>query len=248
MVWVVVIVLIMVFIGATVLLVSRQMNIPREPDREGDDNEESIMAYNHVSRWPIFTLERYIILKALAKIRPIGWIVDVGSGPGYLAAQISRKYPDTRIAGLDNNEFTSITAERTWQSNTKENLEFLTGDALRLPVSNSSVDFVISSLSLHHWTNAQAAFHEIHRVLKPGGRFLIFDLRRDAPRYFFFALKFGQTFLAPKAIRNINGAVGSFWAAYTPDEIKTIVSTIPIENLRIEAQVGWMLIFGAKMQ
>jgi ubiquinone/menaquinone biosynthesis C-methylase UbiE len=224
------------------------MRIVREPDRERADDADSIKAYNQVSRWPIFTLERHILLKSLTKIKPKGYLIDVGCGPGYLAAQISLSYADLKVVGLDNSELTTKIAKSNWSSGFYNNLEFIIGDAQRLPISNDSVDFVISSLSLHHWEDGQEAFREIHRVLEPGGRFLIFDLRRDAPRYFYFALKIGQVFLAPRAIRNINGAIGSFWAAYKPSEIKTMLNSIPVENLRIEPQLGWILISGSKVR
>lgn len=242
-----IIALLVAFVSIVVLLLSLPMSIIREPDREGSDNVRSIEAYDRVSRWPIFTLERYIILKALDRINPEGWLVDAGCGPGYLAAQISLNYTGLRVIGLDNSKLTIKMAKRKWLSGSHDNLEFIIGDAQRLPFSDDSVDFLISSLSLHHWKDGQAAFREVHRVLKPGGRFLVFDLRRDAPRYFYYLLKIGQLFLAPKAIRNINGAVGSFWASYKPSEVKLILNGIPVESLRIEPQFGWMLISGSKV-
>lgn len=38
---------------------------------------------------------------------------------------------------------------------------------------------VISNGSLHEWEHPIRAFHEISRVLRPGGRYCITDLRRD---------------------------------------------------------------------
>lgn len=246
--WIGIIALIVVMLAIVGVLASRPMKIPREPDREGAEDEEALQAYDRVSRWPIFTLERYIILNALDKIKPEGRLVDVGCGPGYLAAQISQKFPDLKVLGLDISEATVINAKRNWPADAYDNLGFLVGDAQRLPVSDSSVDFVVSSLSLHHWQDAQMAFREVRRILRPGGQFLIFDLRRDSPVYFYCALKIGQAFLAPGAIRRINGAVGSFWAAYTRSELKTILDKIPLEDLRIEPHFGWMLIRGSKSE
>jgi SAM-dependent methyltransferase len=224
----------------------RPMRITHDPTREGVEDAAALQAYYHVSRWPIFTFERHIVLKALSKIKPQGQIVDIGCGPGYLAAQINQKFPDVKIAGLDINELTLKNAKRTWPPDLYPGLEFLTGDAQQLPFLDKSLDLIVSSLSLHHWHDAQAVFQEIFRTLKPGGKVLIFDLRRDSPSYFYWALKIGQAFLAPTSIRNINGAVGSFWAAYTPPEIEAIVHGIPLDNLLIESGFGWMLISGNK--
>jgi SAM-dependent methyltransferase len=241
-----VIVFSVIVLSIIAIVAIRPMRIPHDSTREGVENAEALQDYYRVSRWPIFTYERYIVLKALFKTKPQGQLVDIGCGPGYLAAKIYQKFPDVKIAGLDINELTLKNAKRTWSSYLYPGLEFLTGDAQQLPFPDSSLDFIISSLSLHHWPDAQAVFQEIFRTLKPGGKVLIFDLRRDSPSYFYWALKTGQAFLAPTSIRNINGAVGSFWAAYTPSEIEAMVHGIPLDNLRIESGFGWMLISGNK--
>jgi SAM-dependent methyltransferase len=47
------------------------------------------------------------------------------------------------------------------------------GTAEELPLEDGSADGVTASFTLHHWTNLEAAFGEIHRVLRPGGRLVI---------------------------------------------------------------------------
>jgi ubiquinone/menaquinone biosynthesis C-methylase UbiE len=46
------------------------------------------------------------------------------------------------------------------------------GDASQMPFENASFDTVVSNSVLEHLSNLQATFHEVFRVLKPGGRFL----------------------------------------------------------------------------
>jgi SAM-dependent methyltransferase len=105
---------------------------------------------------------------------------------------------------------------------------------------------VVSSLSLHHWADAHASFREVHRVLKPGGQFIFLDLRRDSRRFFYLALRLGQAFMAPSALRRSNGAVGSFWASYTLSEIKNILYQGPFQEWHQKPQLGWVLIWGRK--
>jgi len=242
-----IIITIVVLVLLTVLLLTRAMSVPRDSSREHPDTPASIIAYHHVSRWPIFSLERAVILNALSKRVPSGIMVDIGSGPGYLAADINQKYRGLKIVGLDNSILAETLAKQAWHKEIN-GLEFVIADAHRLPVASASLDFVVSSLSLHHWENASTVFDEIMRALKPGGQFLIFDLRRDAPTYFYYALIIGQAIFAPRAIKNTNGAIGSFWAAYTPVEINEILSKMPLQDIQIKPSFGWMLISGTKSE
>lgn len=241
LVWVIVSVISVVLV-AFILLANLAMNIPRQPEREGTQDREAARAYAGLSHSPIFILERYLILKAMARWKPRGLVVDIGCGPGYLDAGISRRYPAVKVIALDNNSEMLSIARLTWQRKPYR-IEFIRGDAHRLPFADGTVDLVVSALSLHHWADAAMAFKEMKRVLKSGGWFLIFDLRRDGPRLFYYALKLGQA-LSPADIRRTNGAVGSFWSSYTPSELKTILSEVDIGAISIEPQFGLMFALG----
>lgn len=247
MMWIV-IAFLLITLAVVAVFLSRPMRITRDQGREGAEDEAASLAYYRTSSWPLFVFERYIVLKTLAKMKPKGWLVDIGCGPGFLAGRISRKYRDIKVLGLDNSDFALRNAKRTWPGDLYPQLDFIAADAQRLPFPDNSINFIISSLSLHHLQDARHVFEEIYRTLKPGGRFLIFDLRRDSPVYVYLTLKIGQTLLAPKAIRKINGAVGSFWSAYTPSEIKAMIQEIPLDNMRIESHFGWMFVSGCKTE
>ena len=57
---------------------------------------------------------------------------------------------------------------------------FLVGDVASLAFPDRSFDLVVSTLSMHHWADPAAGLTEIGRVLRPGGRALIWDLRPGA--------------------------------------------------------------------
>lgn len=56
------------------------------------------------------------------------------------------------------------------------NIDFVQGDAEKLPFSNSSFDIVISRLAFHHFSNPQRCFSEMSRVLKSGGKLVVIDM------------------------------------------------------------------------
>ena len=223
------------------VMATRPMRIPREPDREGHQDREAVAAYNRVSRGPTFVMERFIVMHALASRPPQGVLVDLGCGAGYLAARIARRYPALRVIGVDTNADMLATAQRNWPSDRYRDLSFVLGDAGRLPLATASVDTVVSSISLHHWRVPLAALAEIRRVLRPAGVFVLFDIRRDAPRVAYWALAVEQRFFAPSAIRRTNGAVGSFWSAYTVPELSALFKQAGWEAPEVRRRPGWLL-------
>jgi len=84
-----------------------------------------------------------------------GKVLDLGAGPG-----IIRKYTDWKVTELD------ISFEMCKQSAAAT----VNGDIETMPFKSESFPFVISSLSMQ-WVNFPKALKEIHRVLKPGGKF-----------------------------------------------------------------------------
>jgi len=101
-------------------------------------------------------------------------ILDLGCGPGDLAAMLSLRLPEARIGGLDIAPAMVEQARR--RSPRSDRLSFEVGDVARLAFESGSIDVVVSSLSLHHWQDSGAAFAEIARVLRPGGTALVYDL------------------------------------------------------------------------
>ena len=102
-------------------------------------------------------------------------IVDIGCGTGELAVAISRKVREGRIVGIDNSPSMLLRASR--HETTDGRVRFIAGDGARLPFPDESVEFVVSTLSLHHWSNPDGVLAEIDRVLVPRGSAFIYDLR-----------------------------------------------------------------------
>jgi ubiquinone/menaquinone biosynthesis C-methylase UbiE len=226
---------------STFLLVLAQApsKVRRDPGREGLQDRQASIAYDGMSATPAFAFSRLLILRALRRWRPDGTLVDLGCGPGYLAVRISKEYPGLTTVGLDVSSDMVDLARANSQRRASVNLRLVLGNVEALPLADGSIDCAVSSLSLHHWSDAQGALREINRVLKPGGRLLIFDARRDSPRLVYFAFVIGQL-LSPADIRRTNGAVGSLWASYTARELESLLSGAAFDDVQVASRPGWL--------
>ena len=232
-------------LATAVFLLSRPIKIPREPEREGYQDEEASLAYDRTSRWPIFAFERRLVLNALGRHRIQGLLLDIGCGPGYLAAKIGGQFPGLEVLGLDpNRHMISIASAKLSRAHGEFNL--VLGDASALPFASNTVDIVVSSLSLHHWKDPSRAFLEIYRVLAPGGRLMVFDARRDVPLLVFHAFRVGQALFGPRAIRRTNGAVGSLWSSYTADELERLLFAQQFGSVAVAQGFAWLLLKAVK--
>jgi ubiquinone/menaquinone biosynthesis C-methylase UbiE len=102
-----------------------------------------------------------------------GILIDIGTGPGNLAKLIAEKYPNLRVVGIDLSETMIKTANKNKKNLT--NLKFKIMDGNNLEFEDNSVDYIISTFTLHHWRNPLKVLAEIHRVLKTDGRAWIYD-------------------------------------------------------------------------
>ncbi len=66
------------------------------------------------------------------------------------------------------------------EKNHIQNISFVTGNAMKLPYDDGSFDLVITRLSLHHFTEPQKLFGEMQRVLKNGGKLVVWDMEAPA--------------------------------------------------------------------
>lgn len=113
----------------------------------------------------------------IAPIEEGSTIVDIGCGAGMdllLAARSAG--PRGRAIGVDMTEAMAEKARASARAAGLENVEVRLGDAMSLPLDDSSVDVVISNGVLNLTSDKSIAFGEVFRVLKRGGRFLYADI------------------------------------------------------------------------
>ena len=108
---------------------------------------------------------------------PGGNLLEVGSGPGRLAVRLAREAPGMTLTGVDiSGAMVERAARRAARAGLSERVRFEVGDVAALPLSDEEFDGVVSTLSLHHWSDPATGLAEIHRILKPGGEARIYDL------------------------------------------------------------------------
>lgn len=159
-----------------------------------------------------------------------GQALEIGPGPGFISLELARLLPEMDVVGLDLSETMIEMAEKNAQAyGLADRVRFEQGDAAAMPFQDDSFDLIVSSGSLHHWDKPARIFNEIHRVLKPGGSALVFDLRGDAPRESIDAMA-GS--IDSKVMRW--GLRHSFAEGYTAQKIEEILGETPFTQPEIE--------------
>lgn len=212
----------------------------REPGPEGIEDREAVRSYAGVAGLPHFrVLHRWLARRSLWGVPPRGRALDLGCGPGGLLAEIAGRFPALELLGLDvSREMLSVARERLKGHSERITLE--QGDGSRLPFPDASFDLVVSTLSLHHWDEPEPVLNEIARVLKPGGRFMVFDLRRDVPGGAWVAAWLATKLLAPPPLRKTGEPLGSVKAAYTPREVVEIAHRTALPPWRVASGPLWL--------
>lgn len=108
-------------------------------------------------------------------------VLDLGTGPGLFLKSLMERYPGGRAIGVECAEYMINAVE-----DLPENAEIMVSDLHdpRLALEDNSVDAVVASVVIHEMNQPVRALQEVHRCLRPGGRFYILDwVRTSLPQY-----------------------------------------------------------------
>ena len=166
-------------------------------------------------------------------------VLEVAPGPGYLCVALGKLGP-YKITGLDiSQSFVKIAAENARKAGVAAH--FIHGSASDIPQEDGFFDLIVCRAAFKNFTEPVAALKEMRRVLRSGGKALIIDLRRDAPKETI------DEYVDKMNMGAINSAVTKLTfrlmllkRAYTRDEFNQFISESGFENFDVqEVPIGF---------
>ncbi|WP_426594548.1 class I SAM-dependent methyltransferase [Cellulomonas sp. McL0617] len=101
-------------------------------------------------------------------------VLDVGTGPGVVPRLLGVACPDLQLDGVD---LSPEMIARARQGSGAARVAFAVADVCALPFPDATFDLVVSTISQHHWADPATGLREVRRVVRPGGRAWIYDVR-----------------------------------------------------------------------
>ena len=169
-----------------------------------------------------------------------GDVLEIGPGPGYVGLELAKRQQARSLTGCEISPAMLRLAE---QNAAAYGIcaQYVQANAMQMPFADGSFDCVISNGSLHEWEDPSRVFEEIYRVLRPGGRYCITDLRRDvAP------IKKAFVYAATRPRQMRPGLLSSLCAAYTAKEISTLLSGTALKEACVLEDFFGLRIQGVK--
>jgi SAM-dependent methyltransferase len=119
------------------------------------------------------SLRRYdAALLAAADLHPDHVVLDVGCGTGHTTRQVARQVPAGHVLGVDlSRAMVEVARTRTTQAGL-DHAAYAVADAQVHPFTNASFDRVVSRTGTMFFGDLAAAFANLARALRPGGRFV----------------------------------------------------------------------------
>jgi ubiquinone/menaquinone biosynthesis C-methylase UbiE len=154
-------------------------------------------------------------------------VLELGSGPGFITEQLVTLVPTSPITCVEIDRTLLDQAEQRLQHKANQRLRFVEGSVTDMPLESDQFDFAYARLLFQHLRDPIAAAKEIWRVLRPGGKLVIYDIDDELFGLFEPALPefapvleaFGQAQAARGGDRHIGR---SLWRILTAAGFRTI--------------------------
>jgi ubiquinone/menaquinone biosynthesis C-methylase UbiE len=171
-------------------------------------------------------------LKLLRRLDIKGQYLEIGAGPGILASDIAKDFPDIQITAVEPfSDMLDLGKKQIKEMKMQDRVRFIQGNVEEEIFMSSlgKFELVYSTFSLHHWKNPVQALKWMMKATKENGTVMIFDFKRVWCLYYH-----------PKH----NGFLDSVRASYLPKEIMRILKETEIKkvNIKIPFPFFWQIL------
>lgn len=142
--------------------------------------------------------------RALGLLLPAVEVADLGCGEGYLtieAAQWAKK-----VYAIDHSPDVLARAKAMATRRRAKNIVWKRGALEKVPLADNCVDIAVASQALHHAKDPAVALAEAWRILRPGGRLLVLDLRQHQEAW-------------------VQATLGDQWLGFTADALHSLIAS-----------------------
>ena len=150
--------------------------------------------------------------RALGLLLPPSDVADIACGEGYLSVECA--HWARRVTAIDRSGDVLKRAKSLAERRGVKNITWKRGDMEKLPIPDASVDMALLSQALHHAPHPDKAAAEAARVLRPGGRVLVLDLRRHDQDW-------------------VRERVGDRWLGFTDAELEQFLTAAGLDEVRV---------------
>ena len=161
-------------------------------------------------------------------------VLDVATGTGDFALEVLEQQPSARVTGLDFvPQMLGLAQEKAAEIGVQPG--WMAGDALRLPFPDGTFDAVVTGFAMRNVTDIPAAFAEMARVTRLGGRVACLEIAK--PRTPLFRQLFSIYFY--RIVPIVGGLVTGQRSAYTylPHSLTAFLT--PDQIVEVMRQTGW---------
>ncbi len=193
------------------------------------DSWEEAIEYDSMD----FTEVNSAFAMSAAALGPVfGNVLDAGTGTARIPIALCAIRPQWHLTGIDlSANMLKVGGENLEKAGVRSQISLELIDAKAMPYSDNYFDMVISNSIIHHLPDPLPFFQEVQRVLKPKGAIFLRDLLRPetpAIRDNLVEMYAGDCNAHQRQLFR-----DSLQAAFTLDEIQTMMKTAGLDGLRI---------------
>jgi SAM-dependent methyltransferase len=150
--------------------------------------------------------------RALGLLLPAAEVADIACGEGYLSVESA--HWARHVVGIDRSIDVLKRAKELAHRRGVKNITWKRGDMEKLPLGSATVDVALLSQALHHAANPARAAAEAARILRPGGRVVVLDLRRHDQEW-------------------VRDRVGDRWLGFTDDQLDKFLTGAGLRDVTV---------------